>query len=74
MVALALVACGGGNTMTGSPERGRLVYTEGRSPSGDELTVSMKLLGEAESRQSALRYACANCHGPDGLPRVEGGV
>lgn len=75
---LALVtvlgACGEPQADAASAERGRILYMEGRSAHGDAATVSMTLLGDAARTQSALRYACANCHGPDGVPRVEGGV
>lgn len=70
----ALGACGGSQADVAAAERGRLLYMEGRSAHGDAATVSMTLLGDAARTQSALRYACANCHGPDGVPRVEGGV
>lgn len=75
---LALVtmlgACGEPQADATASERGRILYMEGRSAHGDPATVSMTLLGDAARTQSAVRYACANCHGHDGVPRIEGGV
>ena len=69
-----LGACGEPQADPSAAERGRLLYMEGRSAHGDPATVSMTLLGDASRAQSAVRYACVNCHGPDGVPRTEGGV
>lgn len=54
--------------------RGRQIYHAGTSPSGDELGVYLPLLGDRDRRFPARRYACAQCHGEDGLPSLEAGV
>lgn len=66
--------CGGEGDDYAARERGRMIFAEGKSPSGDEFTVSLALFGDVERSFPATRYACRNCHGPEGLPTVEGGV
>lgn len=75
--ALLLVGHGcGGPTVdaTAAAARGQQIYQHGTSPSGAELSVSLELFGSAERRFPGSRYACINCHGQDGLVRMEGGV
>jgi len=57
-----------------SAERGKLIYTRGESPSGDALTVTLELFGDATRRVPGSRYACSNCHGPEGRPQTEAGI
>lgn len=70
-VLAAFAACGDGQ---GDPVRGKLVYTTGQSPSGDPLTVTLELFGDSTLRVPGTRYACINCHGPEGRPQTEAGV
>ena len=50
---------------------GRLIYREGRSPSGAQISARV---GAAELMMDGDALPCANCHGPDGRGRSEGGV
>ncbi len=79
LFALALVAAAGGPppARPGAAERdaqvaaGRIVYREGRSPSGGEITA---LLGGDATPLPGAALPCASCHGPDGQGRPEGAV
>jgi ABC-type branched-subunit amino acid transport system substrate-binding protein len=57
--------------LTPQEEAGRLIYQEGRSSVGDAFSGRIGIGGQ-EVPGAAVR--CANCHGPDGLGRPEGGV
>jgi ABC-type branched-subunit amino acid transport system substrate-binding protein len=51
--------------------RGRQIYLEGTSPSGDKITA---LMGDEAVEVPASAVPCAGCHGRDGRGRPEGGV
>ncbi len=50
---------------------GRLIYQEGRSPSGARIVAR---IGTADQAIEGAAVACGNCHGPDGRGRAEGGI
>jgi ABC-type branched-subunit amino acid transport system substrate-binding protein len=50
---------------------GRQIYREGTSPSGTEIQA---LVGMAGTPVPGKVVPCGNCHGPDGLGQLEGGV
>src|SRR5512139_867862 len=78
-LAALLLAAGAGPAPAGAPgasapltarERaGRLVYHEGKSPSGGAVNALV-----SGTSLSAEQVTCAGCHGDDGLGRPEGGV
>jgi ABC-type branched-subunit amino acid transport system substrate-binding protein len=51
--------------------RGKQIYFEGTSPSGNAITA---IVGSEGVALPASAVPCASCHGPDGLGRPEGGV
>lgn len=57
--------------LSAAESRGKQIYFEGTSPSGDELTA---IVGAEGVVLPANAVPCASCHGPDGLGRPEGGV
>ncbi|HSO07987.1 MAG TPA: ABC transporter substrate-binding protein [Pelomicrobium sp.] len=71
LVAFALVAAAGAAPLTAEEEAGKTVYTTGTSPSGGDITA---YVGLNSTRVPGSVVPCANCHGPDGLGRAEGGV
>lgn len=52
-------------------ERGKRIYFEGTSPSGEPITARV---GADAIALPAQAVPCANCHGSDGRGRPEGGV
>ncbi|MBI5067565.1 MAG: ABC transporter substrate-binding protein [Deltaproteobacteria bacterium] len=74
-LALALLplaaAAADGPLLSPQEEAGRLIYTQGRSPSGAELRG---LVGQEGTAVPAEAVTCAGCHGDDGLGRPEGAV
>ena len=61
----------GADGLTDRRRRGKKIYVEGTSESGDAITAS---LGPSRDGVSAAFLACANCHGRDGRGRAEGGI
>lgn len=61
--------------LTPQEERGRQIFRTGASPSGgpseNKITA---VLSDGAVELPASAMACANCHGPDGRGRPEGGV
>ncbi|HET8538638.1 MAG TPA: ABC transporter substrate-binding protein [Anaeromyxobacter sp.] len=55
--------------LTKKERAGRVLYHEGRSPSGGAVNALV-----AGTSLSAEQVTCAGCHGDDGLGRPEGGV
>ena len=51
--------------------RGKQIYEEGTSPSGKEIIA---IANRGETKVPAPLFPCANCHGPDGKGKPEGGV
>ena len=76
VVALAAVHVG---ASAADPQRdgadaaasGRLIYQEGRSPSGARIVAR---IGTGDQPIEGRALACGNCHGPDGRGRTEGGI
>jgi ABC-type branched-subunit amino acid transport system substrate-binding protein len=66
-------AQGGGSKasapLTAKERAGRVVYHEGKSPSGGAVNALV-----SGTSLSAEQVTCAGCHGDDGLGRPEGGV
>ncbi|MDF3935213.1 cytochrome c/ABC transporter substrate-binding protein [Pseudomonas citronellolis] len=50
---------------------GRLIYREGRSPSGAQISARV---GAGDLLMEGDALPCASCHGPDGRGRAEGGI
>lgn len=82
LLAIGLLAAAGAGVGAAGPRpgradeaalvaAGRIVYREGRSPSGGEITA---LLGGDATPLPGAALPCASCHGPDGLGRPEGAV
>jgi ABC-type branched-subunit amino acid transport system substrate-binding protein len=70
--ALALAwADASAGALSAAELRGKQIYTHGTSPSGGTLTA---FVGTASVELPARAVPCANCHGPDGLGRSEGGT
>lgn len=59
------------NPLTPEEKRGKQIYVQGSSASGDEI---LAYLGESSLEVPGSAMACANCHGLDGLGKPEGGV
>lgn len=55
----------------GDPDRGRQIYHEGTSASGETI---MAIVGDEAVSLPASALPCVGCHGRDGLGRPEGGV
>lgn len=60
-----------GSQLTPSEERGREIYLNGASPSGDSIT---SYFGEDLLELPGEAATCGSCHGPDGKGRPESGV
>jgi mono/diheme cytochrome c family protein len=58
--------------LTPAESRGRIIYSTGRSLSGQPL--SYRLLGAGQGLLPAKGVFCANCHGPDGKGGREGNI
>ncbi len=71
MKSILLLATAALAVLTPQEERGRRIFRTGASPSGGEITAVLSG-GAVELPASAM--PCANCHGPDGRGRPEGGV
>lgn len=69
--ALLLVATPAVFALDASEVRGRQIYFEGTSASGNEINA---VVGEEATILPASALPCVNCHGYDGLGRPEGGV
>lgn len=59
------------NSLTEQQRRGKQVYLQGTSPSGQEI---LAYVGDANLEVPGSTMACANCHGLDGRGKPEGGV
>src|SRR5262249_20515008 len=57
--------------LTPQEQRGREIYLRGISSSGKEISAVM---GNSGTQIPASSIACANCHGPEGRGKTEGGV
>ena len=57
--------------LSSEEEAGRAIYQNGESAFGDAFSGK---LGIAQQEVPGSAVRCANCHGPDGLGRPEGGV
>ncbi|HVR97168.1 MAG TPA: ABC transporter substrate-binding protein [Thermoanaerobaculia bacterium] len=57
--------------LTPQEERGREIFRTGASPSEEKITA---VLSDGAVEVPAATMPCANCHGPDGRGRPEGGV
>jgi ABC-type branched-subunit amino acid transport system substrate-binding protein len=57
--------------LTPREKRGKQIYLNGTSPSGQEITA---ILGAGDNDAPGSLMACANCHGFDGRGNPEGGV
>jgi ABC-type branched-subunit amino acid transport system substrate-binding protein len=62
-------ARGASAPLTARERAGRLIYHEGKSPSGGAVNALV-----AGTSLSAEQVSCVGCHGDDGLGRPEGGV
>jgi len=71
--ALALVLAPAHAAAPLAPEEaaGRTIFQNGKSSYGDAFSGR---LGVAQQQVPGVAVRCANCHGPDGLGRPEGGV
>jgi ABC-type branched-subunit amino acid transport system substrate-binding protein len=77
-LAVALTLCCGAwesarpqDALTSQKGRGKQIYVHGTSPSGNEIRA---YFGESSLEVQGSAMACANCHGLDGLGKVEDGV
>lgn len=74
-LALAVLATGAGQSLaealTPLESQGRDIFFGGRGADGKPLWAK---IGPAGSKMPASAVPCANCHGPDGAGRPEGGV
>lgn len=70
MIVLLVMPLAAQNPLTLAEQRGRQIYEQGTSASG----VTPEALLDGDSRVPASVLPCANCHGPDGLGKAEGGV
>ena len=57
--------------LTPQEERGKVIYLEGTSPSGGEITA---VIGDGGTEVPASVMPCGGCHGRDGRGRPEGGI
>ncbi|WP_371368313.1 ABC transporter substrate-binding protein [Pseudomonas sp. QL9] len=71
LVLLAWLGPVGAELIANERVEGRLIYREGKSPSGAQIGAR---IGAADLLMDAQSMPCANCHGPDGRGRSEGGV
>jgi ABC-type branched-subunit amino acid transport system substrate-binding protein len=72
LIALLSVAFAAStDRLTPTEKRGKQIYLNGTSPSGQEITA---ILGAGDNDAPGSLMACANCHGFDGRGNPEGGV
>lgn len=75
LTAAAIAALGarevGAGVLSAAEERGREIYLNGQSASGQEITA---LVGQGMTPAPGSALPCGTCHGSDGLGRPEGGV
>ncbi len=67
--ALLLATAAGAAPLTAMERAGRLIYHEGKSPSGGAVNAQV-----GATTLSAELVTCVGCHGDDGRGRPEGGV
>jgi ABC-type branched-subunit amino acid transport system substrate-binding protein len=72
LIALLSVAFAAStDRLTPQERRGKQIYLNGTSPSGQEITA---VIGAGGADAPGSLMACANCHGFDGRGKPEGGV
>ncbi len=71
LLAGLLMASTSAAQLTPQEERGKIIYLQGMSPSGGEITA---LMGDAGTEVPAAVIPCGGCHGRDGRGRPEGGI
>jgi ABC-type branched-subunit amino acid transport system substrate-binding protein len=72
LIALLSVAFAAStDRLTPQEKRGKQIYLNGTSPSGQEITA---ILGASDNDVPGSLMTCANCHGFDGRGNPEGGV
>lgn len=71
LALLAALAPAAAQELTAEQQRGRAIYVEGKSSTGQPI---MALVGAGRNALPASLFACASCHGEDGRGRREGGI
>jgi ABC-type branched-subunit amino acid transport system substrate-binding protein len=71
IAVLSVAIAASTDRLTPREKRGKQIYLNGTSPSGQEITA---ILGAADNDAPGSLMACANCHGFDGRGNPEGGV